>query len=481
MFSADDWSPSLQSNISAQSSSNRVLLQAESKRCRQDSTRIRSKSLVAGAQLRDLHTATPYAPNLSENNLRWLPQFCEQRNIRYNSIHNFTIRSLYGLLDLIPSETLLAISEVLGPAYVRYREDLPEEILDHVLFSANSEERIEADIYREYFLLRGSGRQQSSRSIKRVVKANIELGKTLSLPPICVSTTTASREVPSALCSADGCQVDVRRPPAFQVSHLYACTASLEDRTRSPDRIAFLPGFRTTSGLDRRLVLPPYLLQQSKSRREYAEFAREHLMLLSAGCLYERLLLRVLSRKPTNAKHIELDDTCRVYAMTCCGELTTVYAMVVRDVWGERYHEHKSNEPIVYDFCRLHDFNIADTDQCKALCECINSMHLWAIYSHYDSVLEDGMSADTGVLRDPEDLASITFRYGKKKNTLTFSPCSPYEGSVDEVECSGPDDGGVSLSLGGQAKQGSMRRKRRRKRKNASAKVDNVDLRAQQS
>ena len=418
MFSANDWSPSLRSNISARSSSNRVLVQAGSERSRQDSSKIRSECLVVGPQQHDLHTANPCTPNLSENNLRWLPQLCEQRNVRYNSIHNFTIRSLYGLLDSVPSETLLAISEVLGPAYVRYRQGLAEEILEHVLFSANSEERIEADIYREYFLLRGSGRQQSSRSIKRVVRANIELGKTLSLPPICVSTTTVSREIPSALCLADGCQVDVRGSPAFQVSHLYACTASLEDRTRSPDRIAFLPGFRTTSGLDRRLVLPPYLLQQSKSRREYAEPAREHLMLLSAGCLHERLLLKLLSRKPTNAKHIELDVTCRVYAMTCCGELTTVYAMVVRDVWGERYHEHKSNEPIVYDFCRLHDFNIVDKDQCKALCECINSMHLWAIYSHYDSVLEDGMSADTGVLRDPEDLASITFRYGKKKNTL---------------------------------------------------------------
>ena len=489
MFSANDGSPSLQSNISTRSSSNCILLQARSEKSRQDSMRIRRECLGARAQQHDLQTVTSYAPSLSKNNLQSFPQLCKQRNIKYNNIHNFTIRSLYGLLESVPSETLLAISEVLGPAYVRYREGLTDEILDHVLFSGNSEERIEADIYREYFLLPGSARQHSSRSIKRVVKANIELGKSLSLPPTCVSTATASREFPSSLCLADECQVDFNRPLTFQVSHLYACTAGLEDRTRSLDRIAFLPGFRTTSGFDRRLVLPPYLLQQSKSRREYVESAREHLMLLSAGCLHERLLLKVLSRKPTNAKHIELDDTCRVYAMTCCGELTTVYAIMLRDVWSERYHQDKSNEPIVYDFCRLHDFNIVDREQCKALCECINSMHLWAISTHYDSVLKDGMSADASLLRDPEDLESIAFRYGKKKNTLTFSTGSPRspspgaaegEGDIDEAECSGPDDGGVSLSLNGQANQGSTKRRRRRKRKKASEKMVSVDLQAQQ-
>lgn len=79
------------------------------------------------------------------------------------------------------------------------------------------------------------------------------------------------------------------------------------------------PAIRTFACLD---LLPPYIIGEFKNTKTKDMEAREPLTLVGAMLLLERVKLRCLSSNPS------LDDL-KVFTLTCCGTLVTIYCMKV--------------------------------------------------------------------------------------------------------------------------------------------------------
>ena len=187
------------------------------------------------------------------------------------------------------------------------------------------------------------------------------------------------------------------------------------------------PAIRTFASLD---LLPPYLIGEIKNTKTKDMEARPPLALVGAMLLLERVKLRRLSSNSS------LDDL-KIFTITCCGTLVTIYCMKVPP------GKDKSGELLSFEMEWFRSFSLIYQDQIINMANALNCIHAYGRTVHLRSILED-IEAIKGTRsfadidkRAYEYKASNTFEIGdeliifdegSKANTMAPPESSPLEG-----------------------------------------------------
>lgn len=133
------------------------------------------------------------------------------------------------------------------------------------------------------------------------------------------------------------------------------------------------PALRTFAYLD---LLPPYIIGEFKNTKTKDMEARQPLALVGAMLLLERVKLRRLSSNPS------LDDI-RIFTLTCCATLVTIYCMKVPP------GKNKSGELLSFEMEWFRSYSLIDHNQIIMMANTLNRIHSYGRTVHLQGILED--------------------------------------------------------------------------------------------
>jgi hypothetical protein len=129
--------------------------------------------------------------------------------------------------------------------------------------------------------------------------------------------------------------------------------------------------------------MPPYLVTEEKPSLEGEVDARQYLAFIGALLLQERLLLRHLTDEAQQNSEVLFDESLRVYLITNCGPISTVYEMKIRNeilkmknLKPDKHADKASaKKPVRFDSRRLYSFDLTTVSGCDDFKKCLNSIH----------------------------------------------------------------------------------------------------------
>lgn len=159
------------------------------------------------------------------------------------------------------------------------------------------------------------------------------------------------------------------------------------------------PAIRTFAYLD---LLPPYIIGEFKNAKTKDMEARRPLALVGAMLLLERVKLRRLSSNPS------LDDI-RIFTLTCCGTLVTIYCMTIPP------GSDKTGELLSFEMDWFRSFRLIDQDQIIEMANALNCIHTYGRAVHCQRILEDIQA-----IKGTRSFADIDKRAYEYKASNTF-------------------------------------------------------------
>lgn len=159
------------------------------------------------------------------------------------------------------------------------------------------------------------------------------------------------------------------------------------------------PAIRTFAYLD---LLPPYIIGEFKNTKTEDMEARQPLALVGAMLLLERVKLRRLSSNPS------LDDI-RIFTLTCCGTLVTIYCMKIPP------GNDKTGELLSFEMEWFRSFSLIDHDQIIGMANTLNCIHTYGRNIHLQKILEDIQA-----IKGTRSFADIDKRAYEYKASNTF-------------------------------------------------------------
>lgn len=313
-------------------------------------------------------------------------------------------------------------------------EDLARDANYYVLRQVN-EATLEANVYRKHFLVEGHAHSAplvKGRTLHRFIQPELEyLNKLASPPPYSRETSNRRESALPRLARAWDISHSFpelkdkdRKGARFYPDHVYACQASQRDRDRGEFRkTRKLPAFRVVEGFECDDLIPIHFLNEDKALRDGYIPAMHYILFVSAIVLHERLLLSSLAEDTLKDQQFQLEDSHRVFFMTCCGHIATLHEIRLRNIWILPNPSKMEGQPVAYDAIELAQLDMTKKADCELLKRWLNAIHEWGSTIHYDSVLEDGIAAAHRQATNPMDLRNLhrrAFRYGKEPGIIKY-------------------------------------------------------------
>ena len=373
---------------------------------------------------------------LSKTSLDWLRRLLNPRFISLKDIAGFNKDVLSTLERSVEKYDSDAKIKMLHIAFDN--RELAASAETKVKVKAD-EASWDGDVYRQYFLLQGeilNGKPTESRAIHRFIQLEINYRDHLVAPPPYDEATSDKRasRLPvdmktwSTSHTGIGQKKGEGEESFLKPDHVYACRLSKEDRENYEElRISKFPAFRASAAFATfHRLTPAYLIEESKPDESQAQEAENYLLMVAAILLHERLLLRSIARGDYEKKEFQLDDSHRVFFMTCCGRKVCLYQMQVKDIWTTGHEEQDIGEPIGYEAAVLDEMDLFIESHGEHLKSWLKAIHGWGVTVHYGRVLGEAKRAE---IVETKRLEKVAFRYAKDRHTMTFEDPQANEAS----------------------------------------------------
>lgn len=172
--------------------------------------------------------------------------------------------------------------------------------------------------------------------------------------------------------------------------HCYFIILEFHERQSQLRNYTTMPSFRGGLSHDGGIIsCPPYLITEEKASTSSEVEFRQYLAFIASFLLYERLLLRQLKAKAHKSSEIPIDESLCVYAMTNCGQKSTIYKMAVR----MRDRKSNVNKPVRFDFVKIRDLVLTTRADCDELKLLVNLIHYWGSTVHMPAIMAEGLEA----------------------------------------------------------------------------------------